>query len=44
MFNATRAALPPIKGDITFDNISFRYRIDAPLALQDISLKVPARA
>lgn len=39
-FNASRAALPPIKGDITLDRISFRYRIDAPLALQDVSLKV----
>src|SRR5579871_5593833 len=42
MFDASRAALPPIKGDITFDHVSFRYRLDAPLALQDVSLKVPA--
>jgi subfamily B ATP-binding cassette protein HlyB/CyaB len=41
-FNASRAALPPIKGDITFDHISFRYRIDGSLALQDISLKISA--
>jgi ATP-binding cassette, subfamily B, bacterial HlyB/CyaB len=41
-FNASRAALPPIKGDITFDHISFRYRIDGPLALHDISLKISA--
>jgi subfamily B ATP-binding cassette protein HlyB/CyaB len=41
-FNAARAALPPIKGDITFDHVSFRYRLDAPLALQDVSLKLSA--
>jgi subfamily B ATP-binding cassette protein HlyB/CyaB len=41
-FNASRAALPPIRGDITFDHISFRYRIDGPTALQDVSLKISA--
>jgi subfamily B ATP-binding cassette protein HlyB/CyaB len=41
-FNPSRAALPPIKGDITFDHITFRYRIDSPTALQDISLKISA--
>jgi subfamily B ATP-binding cassette protein HlyB/CyaB len=41
-FNASRAALPPIRGDITFDRINFRYRIDGPMALQDISLKILA--
>jgi ATP-binding cassette, subfamily B, bacterial HlyB/CyaB len=39
-FDAGRAALPPIKGEVTLDHISFRYRIDGPLALHDISLKV----
>jgi ATP-binding cassette, subfamily B, bacterial HlyB/CyaB len=42
MFDVARAALPPIKGEITFDRINFRYRLDAPLALQDVSLKVSA--
>jgi len=42
MFDASRAALPPIKGDITFEHINFRYRVDTPLALQDVSLKVSA--
>jgi subfamily B ATP-binding cassette protein HlyB/CyaB len=41
-FNASQAALPPIKGDITFDHITFRYRIDGPTALQEISLKISA--
>ena len=42
MFDASRAALPPIKGDITFEHINFRYRLDGPLALQDVSLKISA--
>ncbi len=41
-FNAARAALPPIRGEITFDHINFRYRIDGPTALNDISLKIAA--
>lgn len=36
------ANLPPIRGDITLENISFRYRVDASQVLQDISLHVPA--
>jgi subfamily B ATP-binding cassette protein HlyB/CyaB len=39
-FNPARAALPAIRGAVTFDHISFRYRIDGPLALHDVSLKV----
>lgn len=41
-FDASRAALPPIQGSVTFEHIDFRYRIDAPLALHDVSLKVMA--
>ncbi|WP_342722671.1 type I secretion system permease/ATPase [Bradyrhizobium sp. B097] len=41
-FDAARAALPPIQGHVTFEHIDFRYRIDAPLALHDVSLKVSA--
>ena len=41
-FDAARAALPPIRGDISFDHVSFRYRLDAPLALQDVSLNISA--
>ena len=41
-FSASRAALPNIKGDITFEHITFRYRIDGPAALSDVSLKVSA--
>ena len=37
-----QASLPPIKGDIRLDSISFRYRIDAQPVLREVSLSVPA--
>ncbi|WP_315784639.1 MULTISPECIES: type I secretion system permease/ATPase [unclassified Bradyrhizobium] len=40
-FNPGRAALPPLRGEVVFDHVHFRYRIDGPLALHDVSLKVP---
>jgi subfamily B ATP-binding cassette protein HlyB/CyaB len=40
MFDPSRATLPPIKGEVTFDHVNFRYRPDTSLALQDVSLKV----
>ncbi|WP_315730384.1 MULTISPECIES: type I secretion system permease/ATPase [unclassified Bradyrhizobium] len=40
-FNPARAALPPVRGEVVFDHVNFRYRIDGPLALHDISLRVP---
>ncbi len=39
---AGRAKLPPIRGDVEFDGIVFRYRSDGPEILRNISLKVPA--
>jgi subfamily B ATP-binding cassette protein HlyB/CyaB len=39
---ASRGALPPLAGNVVFDNVSFRYRPDAPPVLQNISLAVPA--
>jgi subfamily B ATP-binding cassette protein HlyB/CyaB len=41
-YNPARAALPPIRGDIVIEHVSFRYRLDGPEVLQDISIKVPA--
>src|SRR5256885_9654330 len=41
-YNPTRAALPAIRGDITFEHVSFRYRIDGPEVLSDVSFQVPA--
>jgi subfamily B ATP-binding cassette protein HlyB/CyaB len=39
---AGQAALPPIKGDIRLENVTFRYRIDAQPVLRDVSIEVPA--
>ena len=41
-FDVGRAALPPIRGEVTFDHIGFRYRLDGPKVLDDICLKVVA--
>jgi subfamily B ATP-binding cassette protein HlyB/CyaB len=36
-----RAALPPIRGNITFDHVTFRYRVDGQEILHDVSFDVP---
>ena len=41
-FNPARAALPNIRGDVTFDHVAFRYRIDGPEVLHDVSFSVAA--
>lgn len=40
--NPNRTTLPRIKGDVRFDNISFRYDPNAPFVLQQLSLEVGA--
>jgi ATP-binding cassette subfamily B protein len=35
-------ALPPCRGDVAFQNVSFRYSHDAPWTLRDVSFDVPA--
>jgi subfamily B ATP-binding cassette protein HlyB/CyaB len=35
-----RAALPAIRGEVTFERVCFRYRIDGPRVLNDINLSV----
>ena len=37
-----RTTLGTIKGDVTIENLTFRYRLDGPPILDDISLIVPA--
>jgi subfamily B ATP-binding cassette protein HlyB/CyaB len=39
---AARSRLPAIRGNITFDHVSFRYRIDGQQVLHDVSFDVPA--
>ena len=36
------AARPALKGEITFEAVSFHYRPDAPPALSELSLRIPA--
>jgi subfamily B ATP-binding cassette protein HlyB/CyaB len=37
-----QASLPPIRGDVRLEHITFRYRVDAQPVLHDVSLQVPA--
>jgi subfamily B ATP-binding cassette protein HlyB/CyaB len=41
-YNPARAALPTIRGDVTFEHVLFRYRIDGPEILHDVGFHVPA--
>lgn len=36
-----RAALPAIRGAVTFDHVTFRYRLDGPETLHAVNLQVP---
>lgn len=40
--NPNRASLPPIKGQVEFDKVRFRYRPDAPEALRGVNLRIDA--
>ncbi|HMF66106.1 MAG TPA: type I secretion system permease/ATPase [Phyllobacterium sp.] len=42
VYNPGKMALASIRGDITFEHVSFRYRIDGQEILHDINLDVPA--
>lgn len=39
-FNPGRAALPAIRGEIAFEHVTFRYRVDGPEVLHDVSFKI----
>jgi len=41
-FSPGRAALPAIRGDVTFEHVTFRYRVDGPEVLHDVSFSIPA--
>jgi subfamily B ATP-binding cassette protein HlyB/CyaB len=41
-FNPGRAALPAIRGEVAFEHVTFRYRIDGPEVLHDVTFSVPA--
>ncbi len=38
--NPGRLSLPPLKGEVVLDHVTFRYRMDAPEVLKDVSLRV----
>ncbi len=42
LFAPGRAALPAVRGDIAFEHVTFRYRIDGPEILSDVSFTIPA--
>jgi subfamily B ATP-binding cassette protein HlyB/CyaB len=41
-YSVGRARLPAIRGDIRFDHVSFRYRVDGQEVLHDVSFEVSA--
>jgi ATP-binding cassette, subfamily B, bacterial HlyB/CyaB len=41
-YNPQRAALPPIRGNLTFEHVTFRYRPDRAETLHDICLEIKA--
>jgi subfamily B ATP-binding cassette protein HlyB/CyaB len=42
IYNPGQTTLPSIRGDVSFEHATFRYRIDGPEVLHDVSLRVPA--
>src|SRR5260370_13359339 len=40
-FNPARAALPAIRGEVSFEHVTFRYRIDTAEVLHDVTFTVP---
>jgi len=41
VFSPTRVALPPIRGEVAFEHVVFRYRVDGSEVLHDINFSVP---
>ncbi len=41
-YNPGQTALPTIRGDVAFEHVSFRYRIDGPEVLHNVSFEAPA--
>jgi subfamily B ATP-binding cassette protein HlyB/CyaB len=40
--NSARVALPSIRGEVRFEHVGFRYRVDGAEVLHDLSFSVPA--
>jgi subfamily B ATP-binding cassette protein HlyB/CyaB len=41
-YNPSRGALPPIRGNLSFEHVTFRYRVDGPEILHDVNLEIKA--
>lgn len=41
-FNPGRAVMPAITGNVTFEHVSFRYRVDGPQVLHDVNVSIAA--
>src|SRR5436190_9808953 len=39
--SSVRTTLPPIRGQVTFEHVTFRYRVDGSEVLHDVSFDVP---
>jgi len=39
-FNTARAALPSIRGEIAFEHVTFRYRLDGAEVLHDVNFRI----
>src|SRR6516162_557602 len=42
IYTPGQTALPAIRGEVTFEQVTFRYRMDGPGVLHDISFRIPA--
>ena len=42
IYQSAQTALPPVRGEIMFEHVTFRYQIDGPAILHDVSLRIPA--
>jgi subfamily B ATP-binding cassette protein HlyB/CyaB len=41
-YNPGQTSLPAIRGEVAFQHVTFRYRIDGPEVVRDVSFRVPA--
>ena len=39
-FNVARAALPAIRGEVAFEHVTFRYRVDGPEVLHSVNFRI----
>ena len=42
VYNPTRTVRPPIRGEVMFEHVGFRYRVDGSQILHDVNFTVPA--